>query len=203
MDVLDSLPKQIMKIYPLSTHAKECAVLLADIHLRSTLINLTKIISDTIFYVVGKDKIGLKTTKEGDLQYWYKGCHLRPPSPRPSLWSIWAGKNWYQFWWVVDYAYQVDMEYRFRFDIPKDVTNPEYRDINDWIVSGVQNIIPRPKSCEIGELPLALAYKDLTKLGDTTKLPVIDVYRKFYVNQLGKVRMRWTKRSLPSFFPST
>lgn len=176
---------------------------MADVHLRPTIITLTKILSDTIHYVVGKENIAVKTTKEGEIQFWHKGCQLLPPSGYPNAWSVWGGKNWYHFWWLVDYAYQVAAEYKWRFQLPEDTMGEDYSHINKWIVSGIQNIIHRPAKMELAEFPLVLPYKELVKLGDTTKISVVDVYRAYYAAQKGKVRMRWTRRTMPKFIPET
>jgi hypothetical protein len=181
------------KIFALAHASKEAATYHADIHLRPAAIIVNKMISDALHFHLGKD-IPTKVTEKGEKEYWIRGAKIMPPSGQISVWSKWAAKNGPNAWWLVDFAFQLNVETRYRFDCDP---TPQYMILQEWLVKGI--LSPLPKGHNRDDFPLVLPPEFVVCLGDFTKLSNVDMYRAYYANQKGKFRMKWTKREKPLF----
>lgn len=190
-----------LQIYPLDTLAQPAARAHADIHLRPSIVAISKILSDAIFFKLGKENVPQKTNNTtGEIEYWSKDCRLYPPPGKYSVWSKWAAMNQYNAWWLVDFAYQLNDEYKKRFE---DSDTPAYFKIQSLVLRQNLGFFPRPLDREgpkmTDEFPVVLPLEAVMKMGDLVKMSVVDIYRSYYATQKGKVRMKWTKRDIPSF----
>lgn len=180
----------------------EAAMSHADIHLQFGQIAVTKVLSDAVHHLVGRDQVPTKTTPLGDTQYWFKGAQILPPSPKTSVWAKWAAQSILNAWWLVDFAWQLNKEAKFRFGV-KD--SEHYLRLQEWAVKGivVTSVFPKAKEgidriARRTEFPVVLPEGWLSKIGlDIAKAPVTDIYRAWYKQQT--VRLRWTKREKPEF----
>lgn len=193
-----------MRIYPLAIPCQEAATYLADVHLRHTGIAINKIISDAVHFRIGKD-LPQKENDLGETEYWVKGVRILPRSAKISVWSKWAALNMMNVWWLVDFAFQCNREYKDRLGVYDDL--PHYLQLQDWAARGVitTQVFPKPTSntgSKLNEFPVVLPPKDVVLFGDLGKLSVVDIYRLHYANQKGKIRMKWSKREKPFFFDS-
>lgn len=192
-----------MRIYPLAIPSSEASQYHADVHLKPSVILIAKILSDSA-HILFPGEIGraeCPTTKTPI--YIFKSTEIMPPCKKVSIWSKWAASNYINGWWLVDFAFQLNKEYRFRFgeDVPEYLTY-----IQPWMVAGMMQSFPRPErpaAKALDEFPLVLPHVDVLKIPQVEKMDIIDIYRNFYAAQKGKVRMKWTGRTMPHFmFPS-
>lgn len=191
-----------MRIYPLAVASSEAAAYHADIHLKPSLQAAQKFLSDAIYLAVGKDKVPVKQPEQGERQYWWHGVRILPPTALLSPWSQWIVKNQFNGWWMVDYAFRLNSEFKFRFDVKAD--NPEYLDMQRWVAEGeIMKLFPKPSigvaKTVLNPFPLVMPKFWLATQIDRDKIEPSLVYRTFYESIRGKVRMRWSKRSLPHF----
>lgn len=171
----------------------------ADIHLRHTQVVINKIISDAIHVVLGKE-VPSKVNALGETEYWVKGARILPKTAGGgSVWARWAASNSLNAWWLVDFAFQINQEIRYRFNSENTDT---YLRLQEWATKGVMEVFKKKGDYSQGiEFPVVLPLDWLTKMpvDALAKTSVIDIYRSYYAAQKGKVRMRWTKREKPDF----
>lgn len=168
----------------------------ADIHLRASIVAAHKIMSDAVQI---RHQILPHKNALGELEYREAGVRFLPPSKHPGPWAQWAASNYFNAWWIVDFAFQLNTEFRFRFETPDD---PHYLELQEWVTKA--NIMPIfPKPDEAGktydEFPVSLPPDQVLKLGDVHDMTIPEIYRSFYAAQRGRVRFKWTNRTAPSW----
>lgn len=196
-----------MRLYPLALPTKEAAIYHADVHLRPCTIIASKILSDAMHCAgAGQKKILEKFTTEGDKEYYLDvgdghgtQTKIMSPSKRSAIWSKWVSNNSFNAWWLVDFAFQLNMEFKFRFG---GADFPEYLKMQSWVSSGGMKLFPRPQRTALDDFPLVLPPEEVIKIGSSQEMTVVEIYRAYYIAQKNKIRYRWTRRTPPPFsFP--
>lgn len=187
------------RLYPLDNATKLGVIYLADIHLRPSLLNAQKILSDA-FHIANAGKIAKIENLKKEISFWAGNAQLLPPTGTPSVWAQWAARKRFNAWWIVDHAYQLSSEFDHRFY--RETPQQEYLKIQEWITT--HNLMSTlPKEVAKGETqvydPLPIVIKGDLPVDWQNKTP-IQIYRDYYATLKGKVRMRWTRRTLPPFF---
>lgn len=159
--------------------------LLADIHLRPTLLTAYKVLSAAIQRVAQKE-IVIEKNMDGVKEFKYHGFSLLPPYPQDNPWVSWVAKNYSHFWWLVETAWYADKELTYRFNVPQ---SSSYLKITKWVEEGAARHFPKFDSKIVSGWPASFNIA-----GDEIK-----ARREHYKILQQKIRMKWTNRSKPEF----
>ena len=193
-----------MRLYALSRVPKLSALFLADIHLHQQLKFVHKIFSDAIHFATKEMKPGPileLVNPKGEKKFFIGTTPILPPTGKISVWSKWAACNYFNAWWLVDYSYALDAEFKNRFNIL--ATSEEHLRLQDIVLTNiVPKLFPRPKEegRTVDEFPVSLGPtigEILPRIKPETD--VVDIYKMHYRAQKGRVRMKWTNRERPAF----
>ncbi len=150
-----------MNIFLLDNNIQRCARFHCDLHVIKMLLEGTQILCS----VSHLNKIITP----------YKPTHLKHPS------VIWAGKSFQNWLWLKTLVFELNKEYRYRYDSSKDHKSYE--------VAKNLEIPPLP-ALGLLEHPQVMPEK-YKVLGDPVK-----AYRKFYIHEKTKFAT-WRKRKIP------
>lgn len=159
--------------------------LLADVHLRPTLMVSCKLIHSAVMHTAPGEVTETKSM-DGVTQFKYNGILLMPPYPGPNPWVDWASSNFHHFWWLVEMSWWADKELQHRFHLPQDLL---YLRTNKIIEEGACRHFPKPDRKGVGNWPCSQLI-----VGDE-----IMTHRQIYKTMKGKVRLKWTNRETPAF----
>ena len=151
-----------MNIFVLDFNIKKCAQYHCDKHVVKMILESAQILS-TVLRLNGVD-------------YGYKATHLNHPC------TLWAGKSLSNWKWVRRLAFELNREYKYRFE--KKVNHKSF----DLIKT-----MPTPNIPDSG-LTLFVEVVPEKYLHEN---PVI-AYRNYYLEEKQKI-LSWTKRPIPSW----
>jgi hypothetical protein len=185
-----------MRIYALSTLSKEAALFHADNYLRTALLSSAKILSDAAHYARKDDPIKPITKGNGERMWILDGgAMLLPPSGTLGPWAKWVATNHQNAWWLMDFAWNLNSEIKYRFG---GADLPAYMKFQDWNLKGIMKLFKKPDMAVTDEFPLVVPQEWLKNVGDISRWSVVDLYRKNYIDER-KSRKKYTSRTLPFF----
>jgi hypothetical protein len=186
-----------MKLYVLASLPRLSSQLHADIHLRHSCLSCVKIFSDAVHLAAGPERIKKKSlvfnsglNYEAHFLDGKEQFNLLPPS-KPNPWSLWASKNFWNAWWIVEYANFFKEEQKIRFDLPP---MQQYVRFCNWMQDNIIAVFPRDDSTKLTEFPVNIP--ETNELG----LDTISYMRHKYHDDSRFLRMKWTKREIPTFW---
>ena len=151
-----------MNIFVLDFNIKKCAQYHCDKHVMKMILESAQILSAVL--------------RLNDIDYGYKATHLNHPC------TLWTGKSLSNWKWLRSLAFELNNEYRFRFE--KRVNHKSFDLIQD---------MPVPNIPDFGLTSFAEVMPEKYRYEN----PVIS-YRNYYLGEKKNI-LSWTKRPVPSW----